>query len=173
MQLKTWIYLGEFCQHGTCASKLSHDLYVQSSSHNSNNTNQFQKIKFPRVFGTSDSQLCIHSFSSILLAETPNIQGFLSPVFYFRGYVWFYGKTNDYVGFIYSLQRSSSFFISYTSCILLAFLFLMTPTFIVFLPMTRNLDRLNWTRMDIKNIMQCLSYIQWSIEFGLNKCTAL
>lgn len=65
------------------------------------------------------------------------------------------------------------FFISYTSCILLAFLFLMTPTFIVFLPMTRNLDRLNCTRMDIKNIMQCLSYIQWSIEFGLNKCTAL
>lgn len=41
------------------------------------------------------------------------------------------------------------------------------------LPMTRNLDRLNCTRMDIKNIMQCLSYIQWSIEFGLNKCTAL
>lgn len=65
------------------------------------------------------------------------------------------------------------FFISYTSCILLAFLFLMTPTFIVFLPMTRNLDRLNCTRMDIKNIMQCLSYIQWSIEFGLNKCIAL
>lgn len=65
------------------------------------------------------------------------------------------------------------FFISYTSCILLAFLFLMTPTFIVFLPMTRNLDRLNCTRMDIKNIMQCLSYIQWSIESGLNKCTAL
>lgn len=68
--------------------------------------------------------------------------------FILGGYAWFYGKKKDYVGLIIAYS-DQVFFIFYTSCILLAFLFLMTPTFIVFLPMTRNLDRLNWTRMDI------------------------